>query len=185
MFVDLGRVCVSPQHLGGRAHCRGTGSSLFDAGSPACWQALWPAPVPPSWPAGSVPDSSKLVPSRHQTWEGKRLETGFSGLTRGSGLAWRAPSDPHPYLAVFKKAVPSPVASRRACGSPFMYKHTRTQAYIPSHIVTTRVCSCMPIIHICTNTYTPSLLLTHSQLFRRVEGQLNWVEGLPSLLAGS
>lgn len=169
---------------GGRAHCRGTGSSLFDAGSPACYQqALWPAPVPPSWPAGSV-GFLKLVPSQHQTWEGKRLETGFSGLTRVVAWLGGLPLTHIPIWLFSKKAVPSPVASRRACGSPFMYKHTRTQTYIPSHIVTTRVCSCMPIIHIC-RTYTPSLLLTHSQLFRRVEGQLNWVEGLPSLLAGS
>lgn len=37
--------------VGGRAHCKGTGSSLFGAGSPACCQqALWPAPTPPFWP---------------------------------------------------------------------------------------------------------------------------------------
>lgn len=138
----------------------------------------------PSFLAAGSAGFLKLVPSQHQTWEGKRLETGFPGLTRAVAWFGGLPLTHIPIWLLSKKAVPSPVASRWACGSPFMYKHTRTQTHIPSHIVTTRVCSCMPIIHIC-HTCTPSLLITHSQLFRRVAGQLNWVEGLPWLLVGS
>lgn len=53
--------------VGGRARCKGTGSSLFGSGSPACCQqALWPAPTPPFWPQAQA-GFLTLVPCQQQT----------------------------------------------------------------------------------------------------------------------
>lgn len=119
----LYRVCVSVG-MGGRARCKGTDGSLFDAGSPACCQqALWPAPTPPSW-LQALLDSSSWCPASTSPVGGEEAaETGFPGLTE----QWPGQL-PLTHIPTWmrSKEIPPPVSSRWTCESPLMCANTYT-----------------------------------------------------------
>lgn len=74
-------VCASVG-VGGRAHCKGTGSSLFDAGSPAAASRLCGLhqPLPPGHRLGQIPQVG-AYPAPAQRGGEEAAETGFPGLT--------------------------------------------------------------------------------------------------------
>lgn len=122
--IKSGPVCVGIG-VGGRARCKETDSSLFEAGSPArSQQALWPAPTPPSWPQ---PGFLKLVASQRQLGGEETAETGFPGLTEQWPRGLPLTHIPHWLLS---KEVSSPVTSRWACGSlcanTYTFSHSHT-----------------------------------------------------------
>ena len=143
--------------MGGRAQCKGTDSSLFEAGSPACCQqALRPAPTPPSWLQALLDSSSWWLASTSPVGGG---ETGFPGLTE----QWPGQLPlTHIPIWLLSKEIPSPVSSRWTYGSPLMCKHTCTNIPSPTttHIyIITRAYVCayytyMSRIHTVSTAHT-------------------------------
>lgn len=143
-------VCASVG-VGGRAHCKGTGSSLFDAGSPAAASRLCGLhqPLPPGHRLGQIPQVG-AYPAPAQRGGEEAAETGFPGLTEQwpGGLPLT-----HIPKWLLSKEVLSLVASRWTGGSPLMCKHTCSQTHIPPPTIThnqfhIHVCACIHIIYI-------------------------------------
>lgn len=109
--------------VGGCAHCKGTSSSLFGAGSPArCQQALWPAPTPPFWPQAQAGFLHWCLASSRQQLRSCRNrfpQFDSSGWVGPAGLFLTRIS-----TWLLSIEIPSPGASSWAWGSSSMHSHT-------------------------------------------------------------